>query len=236
MIRVWCHRLGAGIGILLVASIVLPAFRAAGRITTADRNGDGRPDVWRTYDADGRLLDVAVDSNFDGRSDVHEIYVHGDLVRRESDRNFDDRVDLVEDFDASTHEHVRSTVDADFDGRADLLVLFQDGRPAYSSWIADRRQPPAASIAPVFVASQTTRRGNQPLVALTDPFGGDTAVGSNATVMSPTAAAIVSATPAVEAESLAPDATIPSLVVAAASWLPRGPTSANSSPRAPPLA
>jgi hypothetical protein len=235
MIRRWSHWIATAIGLLVATSVVLPAFRAAGRITTADRNGDGRPDVWRTYDAEGRLLDVAVDSNFDGRSDVHEIYVHGDLIRRESDRNFDDRVDLVEDFDATTHEHVRSTVDADFDGRADLLVLFQDGRPAYSSWIADRRQPHASSLAPVLLASQA-RRGNEPLVALTDPFGGDTAFRTNATVAPPTAVAIVPATPAVEAISPAPEATIPSAVVAAASWLPRGPTSTSSSPRAPPLA
>src|SRR5579864_6721132 len=77
------------------------------RVRTEDRNGDGRPDVWRTYDRRGRLTEVAFDTNFDGRSDVLEYYDQGALVRRETDRNFDGRVDLVESFDRLTHERVR---------------------------------------------------------------------------------------------------------------------------------
>src|SRR5882672_4543223 len=74
------------------------------------------------------------DKNGDGRPDVHEYYQRGALVRRESDRNFNDRVDLVQEFDPATREHTRSVVDVDFDGRADLLVLFRDGQPVFSKW------------------------------------------------------------------------------------------------------
>ena len=41
---------------------------------TEERNRDGRPDLWRSHAGDGRILTVAVDTNFDGRSDVEEFY------------------------------------------------------------------------------------------------------------------------------------------------------------------
>src|ERR1700681_477964 len=103
----------------------------AAHVRSADRNGDGRPDIWRTYSRQGQLSYVAIDTNFDGRADVQEYYEHGALVRRESDRDFNDRVDLVQEFDPTTQEHVRSVVDVDSDGTADLLVLFQDGQPVF---------------------------------------------------------------------------------------------------------
>ncbi len=107
-------------------------------IRTDDKNRDGRPDVWRVYDRQGQLATMAVDTNFDGRSDVHEYYERGALVRRESDRDFNDRVDLVQEFDATTRQTVRSLSDVDFDGVADLLVLFQGGQPVYSEWAHGR--------------------------------------------------------------------------------------------------
>src|SRR6516162_8946961 len=134
-------------------------------VRTDDRNGDGRPDVWRTYDREGLVIEQAIDSNFDGRSDVHEYYVRGALVHRESDRNFDDRVDLVEDFDATTHEHVRSVVDSDFDGTADLLVLFQAGRPVFSKWAPSAQTTARDPI--------VARPGSRDLAPLTDPFTSD---------------------------------------------------------------
>src|SRR5712691_4157545 len=95
-----------------VAAISL--WSPAALVRAADQNGDGRPDVWRVYDRQGQLAEVAVDSNFDGRSDVHEYYERGALVRRESDRDFNDRVDLVQEFDPATGEPERSIVDVDF--------------------------------------------------------------------------------------------------------------------------
>ena len=168
----------AGCGALVFALIAGGAtWTSVARTTTDDRNGDGRPDVWRTYDRDGRLVEVAVDSNFDGRSDVEEYYTGGDLIRRESDRNFDDRIDLVEEFDSTTHAQVRATIDTDFDGVADLLILFQDGRPVYTKRTTgvpgDRilRDAAAAGI-------WQGRQGNAPIAGLEDPFAGDVAARS----------------------------------------------------------
>jgi hypothetical protein len=59
--------------------------------------------------------------------------------------------------------------DVDFDGVADLLVLFQDGRPVYSKWAQTIRAIPlrAADI------TDTSRTASQPLKSLSDPFSGD---------------------------------------------------------------
>ena len=152
--------------IVAVAMSVWPS--AIGRLQTEDTNHDGRPDIWRYYDARGELTHVTIDSNFDGHPDREEEYRHGSLSRRDTDRNFDHRVDLVEDFDPSTHEHVKSTVDADFDGRADLLVLFQDGRPVHSEWAK-----PVIGSGPIDAASPPGDR----LIALVDPFDQSAAFG-----------------------------------------------------------
>ena len=117
--------------VVCAAVAVVTVSPAGRRVRADDRNADGRPDVWRQYDTQGRLTEVAVDSNYDGRSDIQEYYDRGELVRRESDRNFDDRVDLIEEFDRTTHQQIRSVVDVDYDGTADLLVLFRDGQPVY---------------------------------------------------------------------------------------------------------
>src|SRR4029077_17187245 len=103
-----------------------------GDVRSADRNGDGRADTWNMYDREGQGSQGSIDTNFDGRADVPERYERGALVRRELDRDFNDRVDLVQEFDPTTHEYARSVTDVDFDGTADLLVLFQGGRPVFS--------------------------------------------------------------------------------------------------------
>lgn len=161
--------LSLGVGAIAWASFGHPS----GFTRTEDRNRDGRPDVWRKYDAQGELVAAAIDTNFDGRSDVHEVYVAGALVRRELDLNFDDRVDVVEEFDPDSHEHIRSVVDVDEDGTADLLVLFQGGRPVFSRW-ADNG--PHRGIQAVCCASVSERRDEDPLASFVDPFRTDLAV------------------------------------------------------------
>jgi hypothetical protein len=142
-----------------------------GGTQTEDLNRDGRPDVWRSYNRDGRIASVSVDTNFDGRSDVQEFYENGSLVRRESDRDFNDQIDLVQEFDQSTQQIVRSVADVNSDGVADLLVLFQDGRPVYSKW-AQANRPVAARDS---IAEKTSRTADAPLVSLVDPFSADLA-------------------------------------------------------------
>jgi hypothetical protein len=154
----------------LLAAPVRP-WSAGGYVRTEDRNGDGRPDVWRAYDRDGHVTRIAFDVNFDGRSDVQEQYRHGVLVRRDSDRNFDGRVDLEDEFDDVTGEQVRSVADADFDGTGDLLVLFRDGQSVFWRW-ADR----GAGAALPLQSDAVQGAADGPLAPLTDPFQHDRAV------------------------------------------------------------
>jgi hypothetical protein len=147
----------------------------AGSARTEDRNGDRHPDVWRMYDRQGNLSKVAIDTNFDGRADVYEYYKDGALVSRESDRNFNDQVDLVEEFDSATHERLRSVEDVDYDGTADLLVLFHDGQAVFSKW-ARRATVAVAAGSSTQNLHVAPRTADDPLTPFEDPFGADLAV------------------------------------------------------------
>jgi hypothetical protein len=172
-------RRGALMCALVCAAVAaVSLWPAAGRVRVEDRNGDGRPDVWRQYDQWGILTEVAIDSNFDGRSDVYEYYDQGALVRRESDRNFNGQIDFIEEFEATTHENVRSVIDVDYDGTADLLVFFHGGRPVVSQWarpvapdLKGRREAPARH-----AQSVGSSDGAGQLAPMTDPFRRDPAV------------------------------------------------------------
>jgi hypothetical protein len=166
-------RLVALLCVLSCASVaaigVWPAHRD---IQTVDQNGDGRPDVWRTYDSRGQLTKIEVDSNYDGSPDIQEYYQQGFLVRRESDRNFNGQTDLVEDFDPQTHGQTRSVVDIDYDGTADILVLFRDGRPVFSR----RAAAPRHSVPELQRVPVVDHRGTAQLVPLADPFESDASI------------------------------------------------------------
>jgi hypothetical protein len=149
-------------------SISLP-YRST---STEDLNRDGRPDLWRAYGRDGRIARITVDTNFDGRSDVEELYENGILVRRQTDRNFDDQIDLVQDFDPATRQIVRSLTDVNADGVADLLVLFQNGTPVFSKWMSTSAQD---KLPETLVARAPGQPSNEPPAALHDPFSGDLA-------------------------------------------------------------
>lgn len=164
MTQRFCRSLVASLFVsACIATAVSSLWRPAGHERTADRH---RP---------GHLSEVIVDTNFDGRSDVHEYYEDGALVRRESDRDFNDRVDLIQEFDATTREHARSVVDVDFDGRADLLVLFQDGKPVFRKW-ASPITPGTSAAALSPLANALPGEASSGLAPLDDPFAGDLAV------------------------------------------------------------
>jgi len=166
----WSVRVAALFCVVSCATLTAVDMSPVRRLVqTVDRNGDGRPDVWRHFDARGQVTEVEIDSNFDGKPDIEEFYERGALVRRESDRNFNGQADLIEEFDAETHGQIRSVVDIDFDGTADLLVLFRDGRAVYSKRAASR---PAESGRPPTVGSADAPH----LAPLVDPFESDTAV------------------------------------------------------------
>jgi len=160
------------LGVVACAAVAArEIWSATQQVRTEDHNGDGRPDVWRRYDARGRLVEVDVDSNFDGRADVQEYYERGSLVRRESDRNFNGQADLIEEFDTETHARTRSVIDIDYDGAGDLLILFSNGAPVFSKWASASRpagQPHGSSPA--------GGDGTGHLARLSDPFESDLAV------------------------------------------------------------
>jgi hypothetical protein len=93
---------------LLASNGSVPWLTARPSLLTDDRNHDGRADVWRWYDADGRLVRVEIDSNFDTRAD-----------------------DVVE-FDPQTSEIVREDIDTNLNGTADVLRLYAHGRLVYT--------------------------------------------------------------------------------------------------------
>ena len=160
------------LGVLACLTAGLFSIALPDRSRTEDLNRDGQPDVWRAYGRDGRIARVAVDTNFDGRSDVEELYENGILVRRQTDRDFDDRIDLVQDFDPATRQIVRSLTDVNADGVADLLVLFQNGTPVFSKWMSAGAR---GGLPQALVARAATQPSNQPPSALHDPFSGDLA-------------------------------------------------------------
>jgi len=162
MIRWFPRVVAASLGVALCCATGSLLWTGAS-VRSADRNGDGRPDIWRTYDRAGHMSEVAIDTNYDGRVDRREFYENGALVRRESDRDFNDRVDLVQTYDPRTRQPVRTVADVDFDGVADLLVLFRDSKVVLSKWSH------AGTPGPQRFA------GNQ-LAPFVDPFLGDLAL------------------------------------------------------------
>jgi hypothetical protein len=203
----------------------------APRVQTEDQNHDGRPDVWRVYDAQGQLESVAFDTNFDGRSDVQEYYRRGTLIRLEADRDFNDRVDLVQEFDqefgGDASASVRSVVDTDFDGTADVVTIFQNGAPVF----AESAAPQARAVEPA-----PARTGNDRLASLNDPFrsrpslrGHEVAASDGDEADLAGAGVLLPARPAIVVPARGPRTTVPSRIDAAAQSA-RVP----SSPRAPP--
>ena len=223
----------AVLAVLLGFAAAASSRAVVGSVRTEDRNGDGRADVWRTFDEHGQPLTVGIDTNFDGRVDVREYYSHGALIRRDLDRNFDNQIDLVEDFDLLTHEHIRSVVDVDADGTADLLVLFQSGRPVYSRWATPRQTAGAAAAA--YDSAPLGRNDSHELAPLIDPFragnevrttgpvpGSDVCVGLSASGGLP-ASIIESTTPTAPSARVAAPHTAPVLFTGLRPSAPRGP-------------
>jgi hypothetical protein len=156
LMKAWLDRLTALVcAVLCALTGSVPVTVFADRLSAETRTGAGIE--WRRYDARGGLIERQVDTNGDGRPDVTEYYRDGALLRRDSDRDFNGVTDLVEDFDAATAQRVRSIVDEDYDGTADVLVLFRDGKAV----VVERA--PASHARPV-------RRHGSGLVSLRNPF------------------------------------------------------------------
>jgi hypothetical protein len=159
------------------ATLAAEVWPGGQQVQIGDQNGDGRPDLWRRYDDHGRLTEIDRDTNFDGSPDILEYFRSGVLVRRESDRNFNGQTDLVEEFDPGTQAQTRSVMDVDYDGIADVLVLFLDGRPVFSRRIGDLNKAAQQQHGP----SAASSRSGVPLAALIDPSDSETSVRADRT-------------------------------------------------------
>jgi hypothetical protein len=120
------------------------------------------------HDARGPIVERRFDTNGDGRPDIVEYYRDGALVRRDTDRNFNGVTDLVEDFDEVTQEPVRSVLDQDYDGVADVQLLYQHGHAV----ISERASCPSSRDC----VDSRRRSSTSALVSLRNPFAGTLAL------------------------------------------------------------
>lgn len=113
-------------GVALGVALSFAFMRVPASTEGRDNNGDGVLDEHWRFSASGRHLSTEVDHNFDQRIDlINTIDGHGQLVRSDSDEDFDGVMD--------THIHYKrnnpevAEVDLDGDGVADVRTLYRDG-------------------------------------------------------------------------------------------------------------
>lgn len=83
----------------------------------ADRNYDGKSDIWISY-KDGLIAKQAFDTTFSGKPNEFHYYKDGKLKRIERDRNADGNIDVWEYYVNDRLE--RMGVDSDFNGKIDI--------------------------------------------------------------------------------------------------------------------
>jgi len=107
----------------------------------ADRNFDGKSDIWINYEK-GVIAKQSFDSKFSGKADEFHYYKDGKLKRIERDRNADGNVDVWEFYVTGRLE--RMGVDLDFNGRVDIWYRDEIAR-AEQKKLAGGSAAPAAS-------------------------------------------------------------------------------------------
>jgi len=109
---------------------LLRTFDDLGEIESeeADRNYDGKSDVWTTYEK-GQIAKIAFDTQFKGIVDETHYYKDGKLKRIERDRNGDGKVDVWE-FYLADGSLERMGIDTDFNGKVDVWYRDELARAA----------------------------------------------------------------------------------------------------------
>ncbi len=100
--------------------------RRGGRLfcRETDANFDGRVDITRFFDDQGRVRRVEDDYDFDGRLDVVATYREGVIVSDVLDTNFDGRTDTWRTYQAGVLS--RSQRDSNSDGIVDMWEEFDE--------------------------------------------------------------------------------------------------------------
>ncbi len=121
-----------------------------------DYDFDGKIDVVATY-RDGTIVSDVLDTNFDGRTDTWREYQNARLARAQRDSNSDGIVDMWEDFDERGNV-ARTRTDANGDGQPDEDAD-AGARPAVAASPSSAAAATADASAP---SSATADAGGQP--------------------------------------------------------------------------
>jgi hypothetical protein len=122
-------------------------FDEAGAIEAeeADRNYDGKSDVWVNYEK-GYVVKQSFDTRFQGKQDEFHYYNNGKLKRIERDRNYDGKVDVWEFYVNDRLE--RMGVDLDFNGKVDIWYRDEVARAQQAKTSGPAAPSASASAAP----------------------------------------------------------------------------------------
>ncbi|MGO9452092.1 MAG: hypothetical protein ACLQDV_13785 [Candidatus Binataceae bacterium] len=118
-------RKAAILPIALAFSFISCARQPPGDVTHRDRYG--HPDQW-LYRINNGEYKILIDTNGDGRPDILKTYKGDQLVEIDSDRNFNGQIDLVQEY--SQGVLVREIHDDDFDGKPESIRTFRGGKLA----------------------------------------------------------------------------------------------------------
>lgn len=87
-----------------------------------DLTWDGRIDIWRYFDASGKVEREEWDTDYDGNIDETRFFENGVMVRSERDRNNDGRADMVRYYKDGKLDRKES--DTNGDGQVDRWEYF----------------------------------------------------------------------------------------------------------------
>lgn len=93
-----------------------------------DLNNDKQPDIFNYYSLDQRkrLVRKESDINFDGKVDVTSHYEDGKLIKEEIDADFDGKPDWTDFYEEG--KRIRQEGDTQFDGKVDTWKYFEEGK------------------------------------------------------------------------------------------------------------
>jgi hypothetical protein len=97
------------------------------RSQCVDGDGNGSLDTRLRLDDAGKIAEVALDTNADGKVDQQESYQGGILIRFDADTNGDGKTDVVEHHKGETITH--QDQDSDFDGVLDYRFVGEKSTP-----------------------------------------------------------------------------------------------------------
>jgi hypothetical protein len=91
-----------------------------------DLNHDGRKDIFRFYNEEGRPMRELTDADFDGSIDSIAYYENGRMVKQEADRNSDGNADEIRHFTKGKLSRVDR--DDNYDGEIDVWEHWEEER------------------------------------------------------------------------------------------------------------